>query len=57
MVIDAFRKCTTMSEKGPSFLCVNFPGGRLQRFLPRCKDWGFSNPPIVVHAKNNKIDP
>ena len=33
------------------------PGGRLQKFLPRCVGWDFSNPPIVVHAKNNNDRP
>ena len=32
-------------------------GGRLQQFLPGCVGWGFSNLPIVAHAKTNKIDP
>ena len=33
------------------------PGGLLQKFLPGCVCWGFSNPSIVVHAKNNKDIP
>ena len=32
-------------------------GGRLQKFLPACVGRGFSNLPIVVYDKNNKIDP
>ena len=31
--------------------------GALQTFLPGCVGFGYSNLPIVVHAKNNKIDP
>ena len=32
-------------------------GGRLPNILPGCVGWGFSNLPIVVHAKNEEDRP
>ena len=47
------KKCEIKHELGDA----RAQGGGLRKFLPGCVGWGFSNPPIVVHAKNNEDRP